>query len=220
MRTLGTKSDRLEFGTYVEIQSLSYYLDKLYTQLGNMAKDFMEWTKSELQKIEDYEEKGKFFGEHLVNYWQLTKGFPRLFLNSFHIAAYSLLETEIYNIARHIGKKQNQKFDVSEIRGGDYLESASYYIKKLTGIDAKQFSCWNGLKDGQRLRNIIVHSNGKITKKSDTDLAKKCGVYDYDASRASGKEVTITHDYCKRFIDLVRTFFSEMYTQTKAGKFL
>ena len=220
MRKLETRSDVLEFRTHVEIESLLYYSDRLYTQLGNMAEDFMELTKSEIQKIDDDEERDSVSDYNLVEYWQLTKVFPRLFLNSFHIAAYSLLETETHNIAREVGKKQNQQFDVSEIRGGNYLESAIYYIKKLTGINAKTFSCWGGLADGQKLRNIIVHSNGKITKESDTDLAKKCGVYDYDASRGSGKEVTITHDYCKRFIDLVRTFFSEMYTQTKAGNFL
>lgn len=220
MRKLETTSDLLEFGTYIEIESLLYYLDKLYTQLENMTEDFMEWTKSEVQKIEDGNKKAKFFDVNLVEYWQLTKVFPRLFLNSFHIAAYSLLETEIYSIASKVGKKQNQQFDPSEIRKGNYLESAIYYIKRLTGINAKTFSCWSDLIDGQKLRNIIVHSSGKMTNKSDIELAKRCGVYDYDAARGSGKEVTITHDYCKRFIDLVRTFFSEMYTQTKAGNFL
>lgn len=220
MRKLEMESDWLEFGTYVEIESLSYYLYKLYAHLGNMQEDFMEWTKSEVEKTEDAEEKEKFYHINLVDYWQFTKVLPRLFLNSFHVAAYSLLETKIYCIAREVGKKQSQQFDVSEIRRGNYLESAVYYIKKLTGINAKTFSCWGDLVDGQKLRNIIVHSNGNMTKKSDTDLAKKCGVYDYDASRGSGKEVAITHDYCSRFIDLLKTFFSEMYTQTKAGNFL
>ena len=223
MRKLETTSDLLEFGTYIEIESLSYYLDKLHTQLGNMTEDFMEWTKSEVQKIEDAERRGNVFDANLVEYWQLTKVFPRLFLNSFHIAAYSLLETETRKIATQIGKKQNQKFEVSEIRSGGYLESAIYYIKKLTGIDAKnprQFSCWSDLKDGQELRNTIVHFNGEVIKERGIKLAKKCGVYDYDASSTSGKEVTITHDYCKKFIDSLRAFFSEMYAQMKAGDFL
>jgi len=144
MRTLETTSDLLEFGTYIEVESLLYYLDKLYTRLGNMTEDFMEWTKSEVQKIEDGEKRDNFLDVNFAEYWQLTKVFPRLFLNSFHIAAYSLLETETCKIATQIGKKQNEKFDVSEIRGRGYLESAIYYIKKLTGIDAKnarQFSC-------------------------------------------------------------------------------
>lgn len=218
MRKLETRSDWLKLYTDIEINSLSFYLDKLYNQLGNMAKDFNKWVEAEAQKIEDDGERDKFFEWYQDEYWHYTEFFPRLFLNSFHVAAYSVLETEIHKIARHIGEKQAQKFDAAEIRGSNYLESAIYYIKKLTGInarDTKEFSCWSGLADGQKLRNIIVHSNGKVTEAKDASLAIKCGVLD-----ASRREVTMTHDYCKSFIKLINTFFSEMYTQTKAGNFL
>lgn len=218
MRTLGTKIVWLEMGTGIEMQSLLFYLNKLYSQLGDMAEDFKKSLDSQAQKIEDKEELARFFDWHQDEYWQYAEVFPRLFLNSFHVAAYSLLETETCKIATRIGKKQNQKFDVSEIRGGGYFESAIYYIKKLTGLDARddsQFSCWSDLKDGQELRNIMVHFNGKVTKESHARLARKCRVYD-----ASRKEVTLTHDYCKRFMELLKTFFSELYTEMEVGKVL
>jgi len=204
--------------TDIEIDSLLFYLNRLYAQLGDMTEDFKESVESEAQKIVDNEEKDQFLDWYQDEYWQYAEVFPRLFLNSFHVAVYSLLETETCGIATQIGKKQNQKFDVSEIRGGGYFESAIYYIKKLTNIDAKndkQFSCWPDLKDGQGLRNIIVHYNGKVTKESHARLARKCGVYD-----ASRKEVTLTHDYCKRFVKSLRTFFSEMYKKMNAGNVL
>lgn len=205
----------LQFWTDVQIKSLSYYLDKLYTELGHMADEFTEWMISEAQKIEDDKEREEFFESYQIDSWYHEEVFPRLFLNSFHVTAYSLLETETYNIARQIGRKKNQQFDVSEIRGGNYLESASYYIKKLTGIDAKQFSSWHGLTDGQKLRNIIVHSNGKVIETRDIRLAKRCRVYD-----TKKKEVKITPDYCESFMKLLKTFFSEMYKQIKSGRVL
>ena len=204
-----------ELVTIVRIGGLLRYLDTLYAQLGSMAEDFRNWMESEVQKIEDVEARARFLVEHEAGHQQRTEYYPRLFLNSFHIVAYALLETEIYNIARQIGKKQKQKFDASEIRRGDYLESASYYIRRLTGINAKAFSPWGDLTDGQKLRNIIVHSNGQVTKESDAKLARKCGVYN-----ASKKEVTITYDYCRSFIELLKTFFSEMHKQTQAGNFV
>lgn len=215
MRKLETTSDLLEFESHIEIESLSYYLDKLYVQLEDMTEDFMQWTRAEVQKIENEDKRSEFLGVNLVEYWQLTKVFPRLFLNSLHVAAYSLLETEVYSIASEVGRKHNQRFDPSDIRHGNYLESAIYYIRKLTGINAKTFSCWGGLTDGQKLRNIIVHSNSKVTKESDISLARKCGVYD-----TSSKEIAITHAYCESFIGSLREFFSDMYAQTKAGSFL
>ena len=204
-----------EYWTHVQIESLSYYLDKLHTQLEDMAEQFKEWMKSEAQKLPDGEEKEEFLQSQAIDSWYHEEVFPRLFLNSFYLTAYSLLETEICSIANQIGKKQEQKFDLSEIRGGKHLGPAIYYIKKLTSIDAKQFSCWNGLKDGQELRNIIAHSNGKVTERKDIDLAKRCRVYD-----TSRKEVRITHDYCESFIKLLKTFFGEIYKQMEAGNFL
>jgi len=204
-----------ELLTNMQIEGLSYYLDELYTELGNMVEGFKKLAESEAQKLLDDKEKEKFFEEHQIAFWYHEKIFPRLFLNSFHLAAYSVFETEIYNIARQIGKKKKQQFDVSEIRGSNYLESASYYIKKLTGIDTKQFSCWPGLTDGQKLRNIIAHSNGKVTEAKDISLARRCKVYD-----ASKKDVKITYDYCESFIKLLKTFFSEMYKQIEVGRFL
>lgn len=204
-----------ELVTIVSISGLLRYLDTLYAQLGNMAEDFKDWMESEIQKIEDGEQRARFLVEHEAGHRQHTEYFPRLFLNSFHIVAYALLETEIHKIARHIGRKQNQQFDASEIRGGSYLESAVYYIKRLTGINAKALNRWGDLMDGQKLRNIIVHSNGKVTKESDAKLARRCGVYD-----ASKKEVTITYDYCKSFIELQKALFSEIHKQTIAGDFI
>ncbi len=210
-------SDFQNIYTDIEIESLSFYLEKLYAQLGHMAEDFDKEIQSKAKEIVDEQDKDMFFEAHQEDFWHYDKVFPRTFLNSFLVAAYSLLEIEIIKIARRIGSKQKQPFDVSEIRSGGYLDTAIYYINKLTNIDIsdKTFICLPSLKDGQRLRNIIVHSNGKVTKDSEIKLAKKCGVYD-----ASEKEVTLTHDYCKIFIRSLKAFFAELYELTKAGNYL
>jgi hypothetical protein len=204
-----------KFWTRVQIDSLSYYLERLHTELENMAEDFKESVETEARRLGDGKESKEFFGYSVVERWYHEKVFPRLFLSSFHLSAYSLLETEICDIANRIGNKQKQRINLSETRGGEHLEPAVRYIKKLTGIDAKQFSSWNRLKDGQELRNIIAHSNGKVTDPSDVSLATKCKVYD-----KSEQEVSVTYAYCKRFVKLLRTFFSEMYKQIEAGNFL
>lgn len=201
--------------TDVEIQELSYYLDRLYGQLEYMTQELATLLYSQLKRIKEDKEIAKSLKQQELEYQYRSKIFPRLFLNSFHITACSLIETQTSEIAKRIGKKQKQLFNVSEIRGSNYLESAVYYIKKLTRIDAKRFDCWDGLAEGQRLRNIIAHSNGKPTKESDIQLARKYGVYD-----ERGKRVTITYEYCRVFVGLLKTFFGEMYRQIKDGNFL
>jgi len=215
--TLNTKSDWLSFRTDIEIHSLSFYLGKIHTQLGEMAKDFIKKVEDEAKEIEDDEEREQYYEWQQDEYWYYEAIFPQIFLNSFHTNAYSLLETEINHIATRIGEKKKQKFTVSDVRTGDYLDSAVYYIQKLTGIDAKKINrhCWNDLKDAQRLRNIIVHSNGSINKTSDISLAKKLNVYN-----ESKKEVVITYVYCQNFLKNLKTFFTGIYKETKTGNHL
>ena len=229
IRKLETTSDWLSVGTDTKINELMHYLNTLKSQLENMAEDYTKRIEVELKKIEKEEEKEGFYEWSEEDYYRYKETFPRIFLNSFHVTAYSFLETEIELIAKRVGKKQKQVFDVSEIRGSGNLESAIFYIKKLTGVNAKDktFASWTGLKEGQRLRNIIVHSNGELTENKDIQLAKKHKVLlmelriELPSVRATHiKELSITYEYCVSFLDTTKAFFAELYKQMKVGDFL
>ena len=127
------------------------------------------------------------------------------------------MESELYSIARGIGKKYKQVFNVDDIKQGDYLSSASFYIQKLTNIDTKQFSAWNKLKEGQRLRNIIVHSNGYLIEQKEIIFAKGVNVFDSDSHKP---QLLLTYEYCKSFISNISLFFPELYEQIKANNAL
>ncbi len=217
IRKLNTRSDWLLLGTDISIDELYRYLETLSYQLQKLVKDYEKRIEIEANKIQDDQVKDEFYEWATNEHRRYSRSFPQILLNSFHVTSYSLFESEFYMVARAIGSKQKQTFNVSEIRAGGYLESAIYYINKLTGINInnKTFSCLIGLKEGQRLRNIIVHSNGKVTEARDINIAKKCGVYN-----TFEKEVAITHDYCKNFISLLKAFFTELYKQTKTGDYL
>jgi hypothetical protein len=229
IRKLETMSDWLSVSTDMKISELMHYLITLKSQLENMAEDYTKRIEVELKKIEKEEEKEGFYEWSEEDYYRYKETFPHIFLNSFHVTAYSFLETEIELIAKRVGKKQKQVFDVSEMRGSGNLESAIFYIKKLTGVNAKDktFASWIGLKEGQRLRNIIVHSNGELTENKDIQLAKKHKVLlmesriELPSVRATHiKKLSITYEYCVSFLDTIGAFFAKLYEQMKDGDFL
>lgn len=205
-------SDGLKSATTLEINSMSMYLYEINDKLESLEEEFIEQLDDEVETIKDEREK-QYYRNWLE--WHYKEVFPRIFFNSFHIASYSLLESWLRVWADRIGDKQQQMFKVSEIRGADYLESARIYLRKLTGIDIGSFSSWSGLRHGQRLRNIIVHSNGSVYKESEISLARQHNVYN-----APNKEIVMTYDYCKSFLNTLRAFFIELYNQVKAGDFL
>jgi hypothetical protein len=202
----------------MKINEMRYYLDDLIKSLNNMEKEFHKRTEEQARKIHDDQERNEFYEFSSDEYWRYKETFPRIFLNSFHVSAYSLLESETLAIARNIGRKQKQVFDVFDIRGGDYLNSASLYIEKLTGIKANQFGMWNTLKDAQRLRNIIVHLNGRLSEPSDIEIVKRLNVFNDDS--LDYPVVFVSVDYSKLFLDSISAFLTELLSQVEKGKYL
>ena len=203
---------------HMKIQEMRHYLGSLTDSLNNMEKEFHKRTEEQARKIKDEQEKNEFYELSSDEYWRYKETFPRIFLNSFHVSAYSLLESETLAIARNIGKKQKQVFDVFDIKGGDYLNSASLYIDKLTGIKANQFGMWNTLKDAQRLLNIIAHLNGRLSEPSDIKTAKRLNVFNDDF--LDYPVVFVSVDYSKLFLDAISAFLTELLSQVEEGKYL
>lgn len=221
VRILKTRADFLSVGTDIRINELRDYLDTLKKQLEIIAKDYEERIEEQARKIKDERERDEFYEFSGERHWDYTKTFPRILLNSFHVTAYTLLESEIFSLASLIGRKQKQIFDVSDFGGRDYLRTASLYILKITGVNAQDFKSWNSIDDGRHMRNIVVHSNGVPSTQHDFDLAKKYGFIDESTiefpSARSIVRLSITYEYCHSFLVTMREFFTEFYS--KAGKF-
>lgn len=217
-------SDWLSVGTDIKINQLRDYLNTLKTQLDYMADNYNKEVEAEAQQIADEKERQDFYEWSGEEYWNYKETFPRILLNAFHITAYTLLESEIYSLARRVGKKLNREFDASSKKGRNYLKHACDFINELTNIDANNFTSWTKLDDGRILRNCIVHSNGKLTKNNEIDVAKRYGLIDESTigfpSVRSTTQLSITYDYSKSFIVTLKEFFAELYKEMKSGDFL
>lgn len=224
MKSLETTSDWLSMGTDIKIDEIRDYLETLNKQLILMTDDYEKKIDSQAKLITDELERDDFYAWNQDEYWNYKETFPRILLNSFHVTAYTLLESEFYSIAAKIGKKKNQIFYVTDIKGRDHMQSGCLYIKKLTNIKCTEFTSWNEIVEGQRLRNIIVHSNGKLTKDNDIKLATKHKVLSKSVkplpSLGLDNEISISHDYAKTFLNAMSSFFTQLYQSAKAGKFL
>jgi hypothetical protein len=171
--------------------------------------------------IDDEQERAQFEDWAQEEYWDYKETYPRILLNSFHVSTVSLLESELFSIAKRIGQKQD---DVSKIKGRDYIRSACNYIEKLTKIDCEKFTIWTEIVDGRTLRNIITHSNGIIEKPDDLDLARRYNVLNDSTletlSVRTVQQVQITYEYSTGFLKSITQFFEQLFDSINAGKFL
>jgi len=211
----------LSAGTHFRINELRRYSHVLKKQLEIIAKDYKKHTDEQAKNIKGDRDRGEFYEFSAEHHWDYKVTFPRILLNSFHVAAYTLFESEIFSLASRIGRKQKQLFNVSDFPGRDYLKIASFYILKVTGVKAQEFQAWNPIDDGRHIRNIIVHSNGVPSTQHDFDLAKRYGfIDDSTIELSSGRAVlrlSITYEYCQSFLQTMEEFFTELYS--KAGKY-
>jgi len=227
VHVIETKTDWLHVRTEGKIKELRNYLNTLIKQLDDTSNDYENRVETDAQNIEDEEERDQYYEWSREEYWDYKETFPRILLNSFHVTSVTLLESEIFSIASRIGKKQNQIFDVSEIKGNDYIQSARYYIKKLTQLDIKDSQTpqtWNKIMEGRRLRNIIAHSNGILENSKDISLAKKCKVLDDSMLETLSvrpiQQIYISYEYSKSFLTTLMKFFHELYSDIKTGNYL
>lgn len=219
-----TFSDWASIGTDIKINELRDYLETLQKQLKIMTDGYEKQVNDQAKQIEDELARNEFYEWSSEDYWNYKETFPRILFNSFLVSAYSLLESEIYSIARRLGQKQEQLFKVDDFGSRNYLNTASSYINKLTNINAQDFTSWPLVEDGRTLRNNIVHSNGVLSRIHEIEVANKYAlVKETDISISSGRPIrhlAITFDYNKSFISTLKKFFGELYEGMKAGDHL
>lgn len=89
----------------------------------------------------------------------------RQFLNDYSvITLYSLLESTLLNLCRHIERKPKIQFKLDEIKRDRGITKAKKYICKNTKVLRPLFrgDYWNHFLMLGRVRNCLMHNGGKI----------------------------------------------------------
>ncbi|MBN1151881.1 MAG: hypothetical protein JXA58_01605 [Dehalococcoidia bacterium] len=221
-RFTGNSQSFHALGTELRFLQLSWYLEELASQLITMAEDHDASIEQAAQRIEDEAKRAEFLQYTAEEHWEYTLTFPRILFNSFHVAAYSLLEHELQSLASLTGRKRNQLIDVTDFRGTDYLGNAARYIERTTGVDVTHLDSWQPIDDARRARNIIVHHNGLLLNQSQLELARKCNCLDQSTfDLASGEPLMLwssTRPYCDNFLTDIGNFLTDLYS--RAGEYL
>jgi len=209
---LNKLSSWMRFFSKITIDEMERYLTTFEPQFKKIAKEFQDRIEQKAKQIDDEQEKDQFYEFHSDDYRRYTEMFPRMFLDSFFVSAYSTMETQLEMVADRLKKKKKQQFSLSDLKKGDYFESARKYIRALTSIDIcdKSKPCpGKQIKDYQQIRNIIVHENSKLEKGSNgLRLAKKLRVYD-----KSNNAITFSRQSSYEFLTLLHQFFDDLYDQ-------
>ena len=94
----------------------------------------------------------------------VTSYFPNLQRRSAFITITSFFENEFDKLCDLYKKQKEFEIELRDLYGKGF-ERAANYIQKVAGVNIyKESPEWKELKLLQKLRNVIIHQNGKIDK--------------------------------------------------------
>ncbi len=144
-----------------------------------------------------------------------TKQFPNLQRRSTLITLFGLFENELDELCRFIREKQNLTVELKDITDSG-IERSTRFLSKVAGLKrVKETRYWSKIKDIQKIRNLVVHSDGRLTdangnpKKTEESIIKTTdylnGVHN----------VIIEKGFLKYVIQTFDSYFSHLDTQIK-----
>ena len=133
--------------------------------------------------------------------------FPSLQRRSALLTVYGYFEHELDKLCLLYQSEKLFRLNLSDLNGKG-VERSINYLEKVAGIDAsKKSKEWNHIKRIQKIRNVIVHQDGKL---NDHQGNPRKEVIDYinHMDSLSGNTEVILH---KGFLDHVVSTFNDYF---------
>jgi hypothetical protein len=151
-----------------ELWGLDKYRTLLEDQIAFLQEQETIRTRAEL-KSKGYEPGDGDYELSMQELYDLIKGIiPRFYRGPFLVALWGIFESGIDEISRYIAEEKKCALRLRDIAGRDLKEKLSKYfnhvLKYDLGIESKT---WNKLEEIKILRNVIAHSNGRISLSGD-----------------------------------------------------
>jgi hypothetical protein len=151
-----------------ELWGLDKYRTLLEDQIAFLQEQETIRTRAEL--------KSKGFGPGDGDYelsmqelYDLIKGIiPRFYRGPYLVALWGIFESGLEEISRYIAEKKGSSLRLRDIKGKNPKDKWSKYFIHVLKYDLGFTSkTWNELEEIRTLRNVIAHSNGRISLSGD-----------------------------------------------------
>jgi hypothetical protein len=204
--------------TEFAFDSLAEYLDMIEGQYKNVRElegnrisknppaglseeEYAEW-QSEVQFLEA----------------RYEKDFPSKIRYSFVILLYIVFETRLRAACDEISKRRSLELRESDLKGAS-IERAKAFLKKVAKLPSGDQMIWQWLSDFQKVRDCIVHTNGRIEESRDKDRLNHLCNENVGLSSEAGS-LMIERHYCTKMLEIAKSYFRHLFDSAGFGKSL
>ncbi len=194
----------------IDLDNLSKFAATLEDSLEYKQKELIYRVDKEASKLtkEQRDELYEFYEE---DHWQLSEIFPNTLRFSLFVTCYSLLEHALVNLCNYLYRQHNYSIELNDLRG-EGIFRAQTYLKKVGSVNfPDQTSSWTNIIAYNRIRNFIVHSEGRL---DDSDKAKKVESFintNPSITLDQLKRIQLSKDFCPEVIETLKRFISELF---------
>lgn len=131
------------------------------------------------------------------------------------LAVHTLVESELFAIADDFAKRVGAEKPTQR-----NLTAAALYLDDVTNVDVTTQSSWRDMKNVQKLRHLVVHQGGNLTRTRDRDDVsrltrhygkRRIGVV--AGSKFRDDHVFVSQDLCQEFADKALELFRWLATR-------
>jgi len=201
-------------GTFQRLFGIDAFLDAIDAAIPTLeAKENQDL---EHLAVQEGWERSDYYIEKVDLDAKFRNWVPNYATYSIIILLYSVLETQLFAFAEHLGKKQNAKLRVKHLAGKG-VEQAASYLEHVVPFPVKSDQVWPLLKDLQLLRNIVVHRGGNPGASKDDQKAVDGLIQKYPSKLALHKadgmhdQIWISMNLCRDFAREIDGFFVRIF---------
>lgn len=195
------------------IENNKIWIDEEKNKLNNNMKKWSEESPlAQSNEIGSYD----YFEDDII---RIHKNYEEVFFNSLLIVSYSQFEIAFKSICLETEKFISRQIKLKDLQGNDYISRSKVFVEKVLEIDLQDLNTsWSKIKDYQKVRNKIVHNNGRIEQSQVNDFKQILDKYEniklveYDAIEKY--HIAITHsDYIVDFCQILNQYLDKIKTR-------
>jgi hypothetical protein len=151
------------FENYIELQNFiekhindnQQILDEKFNEASEL--DFINETNTSMDKFDI---------EHGTNLYRFDHEFPNRTRYFLITQTHSMLEVYFKWFCEKLQSINKNPIGISDLKGSSDLEKGKLYLRRIYNIDFSQLEPeWSFLNDMRKIRNQIIHNNGKFRTK-------------------------------------------------------
>lgn len=193
--------------TEFKLDEMERYRDSVEDFLDSEADEIREKAQQAVDSAPD-QTADEIADIHRYRIEQMEEVFPSLLRESVFVTLYALLESELNQLCYLFDKHANHAMELEDVSGSGIFRAKKYLIK-VAGMDfPSRNPDWGDIRNYNRIRNCIMHSQGSIREASN-----KLNNYIYNHSELSTDDhgnIEMKKRFVSKAIGNIKELFKEI----------